>query len=704
MDGVVTLLPHERREHVRVRLKDLLEPRAIAVVGASERLNSPGERVIRYLRTHGYEGRTYPVSRRGGDIQGIESYPSLDVLPETPQLVIIAIAVENIPGVLDDAGAIGIPTAVAFAAGTTTALTATIQDACTRTGVVLLGPNCTGFVNVTAHVAASFNSALEVKPLRRGRLSVVSQSGGVGSALLNRLHDARVGLRLMVSTGDELDVGLGDLLAYLADDDETDAVLAYLESFRNAESFIAGAIALHAAGKRLIVLKAGNSPLAQSAAETHTNALATDGAIATSVLRELGATTVETLREAVDVVNLAACLNDAQAAPDVGQRVAFIGTSGGGCVLAADAAARAGLSVAEFQPTTSAALAELLPPFATVANPLDVTAGLLADPARLADVTKVVSSDPEVGLIVIIGLITSRVLVEVLSDSLQQIRADGGPPIVVAVETGSLVQDVFDAIDTAGVAVVAGLDNCMSALGALATTPQATPSAASRGTQSLSQSAWMPEGRRDLSEEDSLRILREDAGLPAIATSQITGVGDLDRPKFAYPIALKVSASDVFHKQRHSLLALDLRDADEARAAFLKLTENAREAGIEFWRIVAQPMAPRGVELMLALRKDPVFGSFVVLGIGGSLVEEIGRITLMRAAAVWSNPERLITDAGLRSSFSSEVIQTLEEVVRSFSGFVLASGERLRECEINPLIVQSDGALTIVDAKICLDE
>ena len=694
-----------RRAHVLGRLEHVLAPTAIAVVGASERAEAPGARVVRYLLAHDYAGAIYPVTRREGDIQGLAAYPSLDALPQVPQLVVVAVAVEGVPDILSDAAKLGVDGVVVFSAGADPVLAERMRAISDESGVLLLGPNCTGFVNVPGRVAASFNSVLELNPLEPGHLSVVTQSGGVGSVLFNRLRDAGVGLRFMVSTGDELSVGMGDVLAYLAEDEGTAAVVAYVESFRIADSFLAGAEALRMAGKRLIVLKAGNFPVAQIAAQTHTNALATDGKVAGAVLDEVGATRVTTVRQAVDAAAIDAALRRAHATATVASSIAFIGTSGGGCVLAADAAARAHLSVVQFADETNVALAKMLPSFASVANPLDVTAGLLNEPRRLADVAQTVADDPHVELLVIVGLISTRVLAESIVNAIAQIRSEGGPPVIVALESGSVVEDVYSDLRIPGVAVIEGLDDSMQALAALAAArppaiwPETGPTPLEDGPSAFDH---IGPGARDLPEDESLEVLLR-AGLPVQVATPIATAEDLDDAALSYPLALKISAEAVFHKQRHRLLALDLATPAAAKAARDELLRAAAAAGVEDWRLVAQPMAPRGIELILGLRRDPVFGSLVVLGVGGTLVEDVGRVAVARAVAAQRDPDGLVARAALTDAVSPAARQALADTIRRFSAFVLRSGERLRECEVNPLIVLSDGGLAIVDAKICVD-
>ena len=697
---MVTTRDDSRRAYVRGKLESVFAPRSIAVVGASERVEAPGGRVIRYLQAHGYPGAIYPITRRPGPVQGLEAFSGLEGLPEVPQIVIVAIGVEAVPEILERAGGLGVDGAVVFGAGADADLAERIRSISEMSGVLLLGPNCTGFMNVPGRVAASFNSALELTDVRPGALSVVTQSGGVGSVLFNRLHDAGVGLRFMVSTGDELDVGIGDVLAYLAADQGTETVIAYVESFRSADSFLDGADALRVAGKRLLVLKAGNSPVAQSAAQTHTNALATDGEVAAAVLHEVGAVPVPTIRQAVDAAAVDEALRAAGAGARATSAIAFIGTSGGGCVLAADAAARAALPVVQFTAATAAALDALLPSFATVANPLDVTAGLLNDPDRLREVIETVARDENVELIVIVGLISTRVLVETVGRAVADVRAAGGPPIVAAVESGSLVQDVYAALRIPGAATVFGLDDCMQAL-ALASPSVDVAPVAPAGEVGIDEPAPdLGPGARDLSEDESLRVLAA-AGLPAVVTSPVETPEDLDR--LDYPIALKVSGASVFHKHRYGLLALDLATPAAAKAAHENLSRAAREAGLQEWQVVAQPMAPRGIELLLGLRVDPVFGSLVVLGVGGTLVEDIGHVALARALAAQHDPGSLIGRAGIEASLSPPSRAALAEAIRRFSAFVLASAPRLRECEVNPVIVKPDGTLAIVDAKVCVD-
>jgi acyl-CoA synthetase (NDP forming) len=274
--------------------------------------------------------------------------------------------------------------------------------------------------------------------------------------------------------------------------------------------------------------------------------------------------------------------------------------------------------------------------------------------------------------------------------------------MVVAVESGSLVQDVYDRLDAPGAAVVTGLDDAMRALRHVGDQTNHT------GIERVAPPVFAPlpelgPGPRDLGEDESLRVLAE-AGFPAItpiAVSPTAAVRDLEMD---YPIALKVSAASIFHKQRDGLIALDLPDANAAEAARKRLVEAATVRGVPDWQLVAQTMAPRGVELLLGLRQDPVFGSLVVLGAGGSLVEGIGRVALARATTAAVRPVAFIERTGVAHSLPAPALAALAAEVARFAGFVIAAGERLRECEVNPLIVTPEGRLAMVDAKLCIAE
>jgi acyl-CoA synthetase (NDP forming) len=329
-------------------LDAILKPRSIAVIGASQDETKVGGRPVELLRRHGFPGAIYPVNPRAAEVQGLRAYPSVAVLPESPDLAIIAVSAEATPDALEACAAKGVRGAVIFSSGFAElgeaglALQARLRDTARRSGMRVLGPNCLGAVSIAERSIATFSIVLESSLPPAGPLGIASQSGNLGSytALLARERGA--GISRFLTTGNECDVDIADAIAWLARDEATKVILCVLETCRDAPRLIAALEEARAAGKPVIALKIGASEAGQAAAASHTGALAGSDAVFDAVLRRAGAVRVQGVEQLLDLGHAAAVLGDRL---PKGRRAMLLTASGGFGVLMADAASAAGLSL-----------------------------------------------------------------------------------------------------------------------------------------------------------------------------------------------------------------------------------------------------------------------------------------------------------------------------------------------------------------------
>jgi acetyltransferase len=357
-------------------MKALVAPRSVAVVGASADVGKWGGSALRSILDGGYVGRVYPVNPKGGEIFGLRAYPSLEELPEAPDLALLAVGGRQIVPMLEQCGHKGIPAAIAIAAGFSETgesgaeAEREIARVATEAGVTVMGPNCMGLISNEVGLHAVGFVVLHPP---KGFLSFVSQSGNLGTQTTAACQRRGIGIDKMLSVGNEAQIGVVDALDYLRDDPHTTCIMAYVEGIDDGRRFLEVARRTTAV-KPVVVLRAGLTEYGSRAAASHTGAMAGSAAVWEAAARQSGIVTCTNLQELVDI---GVCL--AYNPMPSGRRVAVVTNGGGAGVLAADEVARHGLELAEFPPELYAALDEILPPFWSRHNPLDMVASAGGD-------------------------------------------------------------------------------------------------------------------------------------------------------------------------------------------------------------------------------------------------------------------------------------------------------------------------------------
>jgi acetate---CoA ligase (ADP-forming) len=384
-------------------LEPLFAPRAVAVVGASSSPASIGGQVFRFLRRHGQARPVYPVNPGHEEIDGSRCYPTVDAIPDAAiDLAVIAVAADRVPAVVEDCGRRGVRFAIVLSAGFEEAgaqgkanaarLTKAAHDA----GVRLIGPNCQGLMSLPGRLRAGFGGVFDLPIFREGDVSIVSQSGGLGYPITHILGRADIGLRHIVSTGNENDLGALDILEHYVGDPGTRVIATYLEGVDDIERFDRVARSADAAGKPLIVWKVGRSERGARAAAAHTDSVVGDDAAYRATFARRNAISVREIADLVDFIKVL----DAPAHPK-GRRVGMLTVSGGAGILFADACADAGLVLPDLEQATVEHLRELAPPFASMLNPVDVTAQVFNRPELLSDCLEQLCADPNTDSIVL---------------------------------------------------------------------------------------------------------------------------------------------------------------------------------------------------------------------------------------------------------------------------------------------------------------
>ena len=638
------------------RLREFFAPRSIALVGASD--NSGWARfIVASCATAGFAGPLTAVHPRATGAFGLPVVPSLRDLPEPADLAFILTPVQAVEGVLDDMGAAGIPNAVVLASGyrevgeAGRALEDALLDRAVANGVTVLGPNCLGFVNAVRR-SAPYALALP-PPLIPGPVGVALQSGALASVVLAFAKAHAIGVSVLTSMGNEAMMKTADVLDYLVEDEATRVICLFLEEIGDPARFARVAEKADRAGKPIVALKVGSSPAGQQAALAHTGSVAGDDAVVDAVLRQLNVIRVASLEE---LLTTGAALGYNRWPG--GRRMGVLTLSGGSCDIIADAASAQGVAIPDFSAQTQAAIAALLPPFASPHNPLDVTGfGTLAnlsgkkDPLTAADhALDLAVQDPNLDFVLFSGLTlpearppdegAARTL-EARVDWLAERVGSTPIPVIPVASTCVNVSDYGRGLLTRhGLNILGGLNLGLGALGhmlrwlenrgraraLLANTGPAR--SAVHGTAST----WPggPWSEAPLSEMGARRLLA-DAGVPVVPGGLARSADEAAEVarQVGLPVALKVCSAQITHKSDIGGVVLGLGSEAEVRAGYEKVRAAGMAVpGASVDGVLVTPMRTGGAELLAGVTVDPAFGPVLAVGLGGIWVEVLGDTSL----------------------------------------------------------------------------
>lgn len=395
--------PARRTVASPARIARMLEPESIAVVGASSTRAKQGGRLFHYLIKHGFPGRLYAVNPARSEVMGKPSVASIDELPETPDLVCVAVPADMVTDVLASCERRGVPSAIVYTSGFAetgedgAVAERALADVIGRGSLRICGPNTAGIVNADRSLCAAIGMAFEVERMPRGDVSLLTQSGALGSALLSRCWANGIGFSKWIATGNAVDLELTDYLNYLVDDPATRVIVLFIEAVRDGRSFVEVARRGRQQGKLILAYKTGASQAGQRAVRSHTASLAGDDAVYDAALRAAGVVRVHDLQSMLD----AAVALSWQPLPR-GPRVAVIAASGGACSVIADECARNGLELPAFAPSTHRRIAELLPSFGVSQNPIDMTMQITTEPKVVGRVAEIVLEDEGIDALVVL--------------------------------------------------------------------------------------------------------------------------------------------------------------------------------------------------------------------------------------------------------------------------------------------------------------
>lgn len=698
-------------------LSRLLAPQSIAVVGASDQPGNLGGVAIRFLQKFGYPGTIWPVNPRRKEVHGIPCLARLADLPRAADLAILATGAESAPGLVRECAAAGIRFGVIWAGGFAEAgghgraLQDALEAACRATGFAIAGPNCIGIINTWLPAVSSFASfLLETDKLVRGSISMVSQSGGLATMAQAFAQRAGSGFRYMISGGNEATLTIADYIHALAHDADTKVIALYLEGVRDGDRFLAALDAAREAGKPVVVLKGGDTAASARAAAAHTGALAGEGRVWDAVFREKAVIPVQSLEELLDVALFLASTDFAKLPGGPG--VAAVTTGGGSGVLSADQCARQGLGTPLLAPATRAALQPLVPPIASIDNPIDLTPQVYNQPTWFASfgrVLDVIAADPGIHAVLIqFGPMGTRGME--VAQEIAAFRRRCAKTVCIAWPLAP--PGVPEYLLDQGIHVFGEYARAIVVLAKLARY-RADAAESARSPVAAAIFDWAGQAGpcnagTVIAEHDCHRILAA-AGV-AVAPGRLARSADeaADAARaVGLPVAMKGISPAVTHRAAAGLVALDIAAEDAARRGYDCLVETAQASGIALDGVYVQHMIRGGVEVLISAFRDPVLGVMVSCGAGGNLTELIDDVALARApldrATALALLRRLRLVASIGKGRNPPPLDPLADYLAHLSQVAACAPWRRFVLEINP-VKWSAAGVTAVDGLLIVEE
>jgi acetate---CoA ligase (ADP-forming) len=703
----------EERERIAAvaAVRSVLEPQSVAVVGASRRHGTIGAEVLRNLLASEFAGIVYAVNPRADAVQSLPAYPSVGEIPGPVELAVIVVAADQVVAVARDCAAKGVRALLVISAGFGEAgpeglgRQRELLEVCRGAGMRLVGPNCLGVLNTDPKVR--LNATFAPHHAIPGPVGFLSQSGGLGIAIIEAASRLNLGLSSFVSVGNKADLSSNDFLQYWEQDPGTDVALLYLESFGNPRKFARVAPRV-ARQKPILAVKSGRSAAGARATSSHTGALlAASDVTVDALFEQAGVIRTDTLHDLFDV----AALLTMQPVPR-DARVGIVTNAGGPGIMCADACQANGVDVPELSPDVRVRLAEFLPAAASLRNPIDMIAtASAADYRRSIEVLAQADACDAILAIFVPPLVTTA------SEVAAAIRGAAATAKDVAIAAVFMTSEAPPAeLSGQGTAVPAfefPEDGARAiALAARHGRWRARPAghlrelegvrppevAAIISSQLADGGGWLPPGRV----ADLLRCYE----MPVVDTRVVARVDEAVRAaaELGWPVALKASASGLVHKSDAGGVLLNLSGADELRSAALQIEAAVAQQGHALEALVVQPMTPPGVELIVGVVNDPSFGPVLACGAGGRTAELIKDVAVRITPVTDLDAQEMLRSLqtfplleGFRGAPATD-IGAVEDVILRVSAMVEEHPE-IVELDLNPLIAKPEG-VTIVDARV----
>jgi acetyltransferase len=696
----------------------IMSPKSIAVVGATDRPGSVGFAVFNNIIKAGFKGGLYPVNVKAKSVQGVKAYPTLLAIPDEVDMAVVIVPADKVCSVMEDAGKKGVKGAIVISAGfretggNGAELEKRLKEVIWKYGISMIGPNCLGVINNNEN--ARMNASFATKMPKPGNIAFISQSGALCTAVLDYAAGKNIGFSKFVSFGNKTDINETDLLRYLKDDPDTDVILMYLEDITNGREFLETAREITwQAHKPMLAVKSGRSVEGARAAASHTGSLAGADGTYDALFCQSGILRVEGVEE---LFNRAIAFSK-QPIPK-GNRIAIVTNAGGPGIMATDAAVRHNLKIAAFSEKTKENLKKVLPPTASVQNPVDVIGD--ATHERYEAAIRYILADENVDGAVVI--LTPQAMTDILETAqiVPHVTKDVKKPVlcsfmgIVDVSEGVKYLEEHNipnyAFPEAAVRTMASMASYGKLLSLDKREVRKMP-ADSSAASAIIKKKLAGKDSYYMSEREANEIL-QCYGFPVLKSVLLKELSDIDKAadELVFPAAMKICSPDIVHKFDVGGVRLKIKTKEEARAAFVEIIENAKKLkpAVRIDGVIIERMAKRGVEVILGAVRDPKFGPICMFGLGGTFVEAMKDVTF-RLAPMWEISAEIMIETikaysilkGVRGAPASD-INAIKDCVLRLSQMVTEHPE-IAELDINPLIVYPQGeGCVVADSRILL--
>jgi len=704
-------------------LRNFLNPRSVAVIGASRRQNTIGNKLFRNILHEGFSGILYPVNPNTAAVASVKSYPMVGNIPDNVDVAIIIVPAETVPQVIEQCGRKGVKGIVVISAGFGETGHAGVEkqeeliETCRNYGMRMIGPNCMGIINTNPEV--SMNATFSSISPPAGNVALCSQSGALGLAILEYANSLNIGLSHFVSIGNRADVSSNDCLQYWVQDSATDVILLYLESFGNPRKFARIARDVNAV-KPIVAVKSGRTPAGSRAAASHTGALASADVASEALFKQAGITRVDTLEELFDVASLLAH----QPVPS-GRNVAILTNGGGPGIMTADACAVRGLEFPDLSEETISELRSFLPRGSGLNNPIDMTAEASAE--EYGQALQVLARDDRIdsAIVIFVPPILTRAeeVARAIRDVSPEFRRRGktllasfmgsrGTSLKLGSEEEGYVPSFAFPESSAGalaksceyaewlrkprgkIAKLEGIDTDRAV--------QIIESAMQR--KPAGQHLWLD----DLSVGELLRCY----GIHVVESQLAnTAKGAAQAAKnIGFPVAVKLLSTTITHKTDVEGVVLGIRSQKEVEHAFAEIRQHLTATGKaeEMQGVIVQKMMPRGVEVIVGVTQDPLFGPLIMFGMGGTYAELFKDITFRIHPLTDIDVQEMVRAGkayqllkGWRGSRPSDIAAVHDLLLRISA--MVEDLPQITELDLNPVkVIEENEGYVVVDARVML--
>jgi acyl-CoA synthetase (NDP forming) len=703
-------------------LQPLLAPESLVVIGASEEPSRIGGRPIQLAKEYGYPGHVVGVNPKYRSVQGVPCYPEVDRIPFVPDLAILAVGAKDVLPQLQACAAKGVRAAVVFAGGFAESATAEGRDLQARiaalaaaSGMRIAGPNTIGLVNVAHSTYATFMTAMLERRPKLGEVALVAQSGGACIAVYNAIARRGVGFDYILSTGNEACVDFNDYLEYVAADPRTRVIAGYIEGLEGGPRFLQLMRDFGARRLPVALYKVGETDAGADAAASHTARIAGSHRVFSAALRQLGVMPAEDMEQLAELAYLGRF-----AGRTAGRRIGILTTSGAFAAILTDKFVGRALEVPALSEALQSTLRPHVPAFATVVNPVDITANVVNSPEGFETTLARMLATNELDMVV---LFSTSNLIDRLAPAIVR-AAEGSNRLLAVLVTGDIESEV--GLVAAGVPVFHDTGRGAQALATFAQwhlhhaavepgIGQALlPSASSAVREAIEGLEHIAaSGAVQLDEYDAKRLIKA-AG---IAVPEETVAGSAAEAAavaehLGWPVVMKILSPDIVHKTEIGGVRLGIADRDTASRAYAEILQAAAVSApsAQIRGVLVQRQQAAGFELLLSCTTDPLFGTVLTVGFGGTAAELFGDVAQRLLPVNQAEAAGMLRElrmypllAGYRGAEAADEGAVVKAIV-DLSALALAAAHQVREIEINPLIVnrRSVGGAVAVDCVVRL--